>query len=114
LATAIDGVSGLIDAFGGLKGVLFTIGAIATRIFQKEMVAGLKNIAYNLKQLTPLGQKEQENTKMDALNAMMKMQSNLNGSEGSAENAAIEREVQMQKSLMQNAKMLTEEEAKQL
>jgi hypothetical protein len=33
----IDGVSGLVDAFGGLGGVLTTIGAYVTRIFHKEM-----------------------------------------------------------------------------
>jgi hypothetical protein len=37
LEKAIDGVGSLVDAFGGLGGVLSTIGAYITRIFQKEM-----------------------------------------------------------------------------
>jgi hypothetical protein len=55
LEIVIDGVSGLIDAFGGLHGILLTIGSLASRIFHDEIVKGLKNTAYNLKQLIPAG-----------------------------------------------------------
>jgi TP901 family phage tail tape measure protein len=33
LSATIDGVGSLVDAFGGLKGILFTIGSYATRLF---------------------------------------------------------------------------------
>ena len=113
-ANVIDGVSGLIDAFGGLQGVLFTVGAIASQLFHNEIVKGLKNTAYNLKQLTPLGKKEQAQTKEDALKALRDMKSSATGAEGQAENAALTHEVEMQEALMHNAKKLTDEELKQL
>ena len=113
-ANVIDGVGGLIDAFGGLQGVLFTVGAIASQLFHDEIVKGLKNTAYNLKQLTPLGKKEQAQTKEDALKALRDMKSSATGAEGQAENAALTHEVEMQEALMRNAKKLTDEELKQL
>ena len=88
-ANVIDGISGTIDAFGGLKGILLTIGAIASRLFHDEMVKGLKNAAYNLKQLTPLGKKEQDATREQALSALRQMKSSANGAEGQAENSAV-------------------------
>ena len=113
-ANVIDGISGTIDAFGGLKGILLTIGAIASRLFHDEMVKGLKNAAYNLKQLTPLGKKEQDATREQALSALRQMKSGATGAEGQAENSALTREVEMQEALMRNAKKLTDEELKQL
>ena len=113
-ANVIDGISGTIDAFGGLKGILLTIGAIASRLFHDEMVKGLKNAAYNLKQLTPLGKKEQDATREQALSALRQMKSSANGAGGQAENSALSREVEMQEALMRNAKKLTDEELKQL
>ena len=113
-ANVIDGISGAIDAFGGLKGILLTIGAIASRLFHDEIVNGLKNAAYNLKQLTPLGKKEQDATREQALSALRQMKSGASGAEGQAENNALTREVEMQEQLMLNAKKLTDEELKQL
>ena len=113
-ANVIDGINGTIDAFGGLKGILLTIGAIASRLFHDEMVKGLKNAAYNLKQLTPLGKKEQDATREQALSALRQMKSSAAGAEGQAENSALTREVEMQEALMRNAKKLTDEELKQL
>mgnify|MGYP003298950142 CR=1 FL=1 len=49
-------------------------------------------------------------TAQEALNALKRMKSNINGAEGQAENAALQHEVDMQESLMLNAKRLTEEE----
>jgi hypothetical protein len=60
LSKAIDGVGKLIDSFGGLKGVLFTVGAFATRLFKDEINQGLRNAAYNIKSLLPSGQRERE------------------------------------------------------
>lgn len=114
LSKVIDGVGGLVDAFGGLKGILFTVGAFATKLFHDEMSQWFRNLAYNLKQLTPLGKQEQQTTREEALNALKRMKSNVTGAEGQAENAALQHEVDMQEALMVNAKRLTEEEIKQL
>ena len=111
---AIDRVSDLVDAFGGLPGVLLTVGAFTTRIFHDEMVKGLHNAASTVKQFTGVGQRQQQSQKEQTLSALRSMHSTSGGELGKAENAALEREVQMQHALMQNAKRMTEEELKQV
>lgn len=112
----IDGVSGLVDAFGGLGGVLTTIGAYVTRIFQKEMAQGLRTTAQNIKGfINPKGvQTKQDAKKAEAIKALENMRSTASGAEENAENAALKREVRMQKQLLSVAKTVSEEEAKQL
>ena len=112
----IDGVNGLVDAFGGLGGVLTTIGAYVTRIFQKEMTQGLRTTAQNIKGfINPKGvQAEQDVKKTEAIQALRNMKSFSGGQEGKAENAALSREASMQERLYQAAKNISEEEAKQL
>lgn len=113
----IDGVSGLIDAFGGLGGVLTTIGAYVTRIFQKEMAQGLRTAAQNIRGfINPKGvQAEQDAKKEEAIDALKRMKSSVTGTnENAAENAALQREANMQAKLYAAAKNLTEEEAKAL
>ena len=112
----IDGVSGLVDAFGGLGGVLTTIGAYVTRIFQKEMAQGLRTAAQNIKGfINPKGvQAKQDAEKQEAIQALRNMKSFAGGQEGKAENAALSREAAMQEKLYQAAKNLSAEEAKQL
>ena len=111
---AIDGVSGLVDAFGGLDGVLLTIGTLVTRIFQKEMMQGMHNVAYTLKQLTPLGKKEQEERKQEAIKSLNNLRSTNDGFEGQAENAALKREIDMQEKLKLAVQKVSEEELKSL
>ena len=113
---AIDGISGLVDAFGGLRGALATIGAYVTRIFQKEMAQGLRTAAQNIKGfINPKGvQAEQDAKKAEAIKALSSMKSTASGAEREAEDAALEREVRMQKRLQSVAKTISEEEAKQL
>lgn len=60
-------VADLINSLGGLKGVLFTIGTIVTKVFQQEMMQGLRNAATSIKQLTPAGQKAFEQSKRQAI-----------------------------------------------
>ena len=111
---AIDGVGSLIDAFGGLKGVLLTVGAFATRLFHDEITKGLRSAATAMKQLTPFGRAENEKTKSDAVDSLRSLRSQSKGQTQKAENAALDREVSMQEALLRNAKKLSEEDLKQL
>ena len=114
LSKAIDGVGKLIDSFGGLKGVLFTVGAFATRIFKDEINQGLRNAAYNIKSLLPSGQRERESQKEEAVQALKKLQTSGDSIVNKAENEALQREANMQEWLLKNAKLLSEEELKQV
>jgi hypothetical protein len=95
LDDAIDGVGSLIDAFGGLGGVLTTVGAFATKLFRDEIIKGLHNAHYTINQFTGKGRKEQEATKEDAMRGLENLYSNTPGESGKAENAALKREYEM-------------------
>ena len=114
LENAIDGVGNLIDAFGGLKGVLFTVGAYITRIYQKEIAQGMRNTATNIKNFLPIGRQEQQKQKEEAVESLGMLHSTTGGREGEAENAALNREVDMQKKLLSVAKNISAEDLKQL
>lgn len=58
LANTLDYIHDVIEGFGGLKGVLLTIGTIASTSLQGTLAKGLTNIAYDLKTLTPKGRQE--------------------------------------------------------
>lgn len=60
-------VADLINGLGGLKGVLFTIGTIVTKVFQQEMAQSLRNAAISIKQLTPAGQRAFEQSKRQSV-----------------------------------------------
>ncbi len=115
VAKAIDGIGSMIDSLGGLKGVLLTVGAIASRIFNNEIAQGARNAFSTMKQLIPfVGKKENQKTKEDAIEAMASIRSSNSGYQGEAENTAMQREVEMQKQLLAAEKNLSAEELKQL
>lgn len=67
LKDVLEFVADLINGLGGLRGVLFTIGTIVTKVFQQEMAQGLRDAAVSIKQLTPAGQKAFEQSKRQAI-----------------------------------------------
>lgn len=67
LKNVLEFVADLINGLGGLKGVLFTIGTIVTKVFQQEMAQSLRNAAISIKQLTPAGQRAFEQSKAQAI-----------------------------------------------
>ena len=44
----LTGVDSAIDGLGGLKGVLLTLGAIATQVFNQQIAQGLRDVSYSL------------------------------------------------------------------
>ena len=51
-------VDNLIDRLGGLKGVLFSIGTILTKIFSDKIAQGMTNAAYNIQMMTKGGREK--------------------------------------------------------
>jgi len=51
----VTGISKVIDAFGGLKGILLTIGTLATNIFEKQIGKTLMDLPNKLRTLTAAG-----------------------------------------------------------
>ena len=60
-------VDNLIDGFGGLKGVIFNVGAILTKVFNKQLTQSLQNSAYAIKMMMPGAQQRAEQQKQAML-----------------------------------------------
>lgn len=58
MATILKGIDGLIDAIGGLKGVIPGIIAAVTVLFQDKLVAGIDGVRQRIKVLTGEAEKE--------------------------------------------------------
>lgn len=68
IAKAVDGVSKLIDALGGVKGLLLAIGALATKAFSQQLSQGLTNLAYTVKMSTKSGRENVKQERQDQIN----------------------------------------------
>lgn len=66
----LGGVDTVIDSMGGLKGVLTTIGLVATKVFSEQMAQGLRNSVYNLQMATGAGRDHIKKEKVQELEAM--------------------------------------------
>lgn len=114
VSAIVDKVGTLIDALGGLRGVLFTIGSIATRLFQDEISKGIYNLTQTITNLTPMGQKATKARKEEAIETMKQMRPNGGGLSGDAEQTAWENEVTRQDWLAKNTSKLTQEQMAQV
>ena len=68
IAKAVDGVSKLIDALGGVKGLLLAIGALATKAFSQQLSQGLTNLAYTVKMSTKSGRESVAQERQSQIN----------------------------------------------
>lgn len=109
----LDTVGNIIDAFGGVKGILLVIGNLITKIFHTEIANGLNSFAYGIKRLTPAGQRAEQDMKNEAWSAASQLKSKATGNEQIAESGALEQEVSLQRKLLANANRLSEDELKQ-
>lgn len=95
-AILLEGIGGFVDGFGGMEGILFTVGSFITQKLAKEAPAALDRIKQNIMQITGMAHEaantmQQENIawlKQEAKSAM----TSVNEGEGSMAYAA---EVQM-------------------
>lgn len=67
----LETVNSLIKSLGGIPGVLALIGNVFSRVFEKQMIQGLQNTAYNLQTLTASGRAKVAQEKQNAQNAML-------------------------------------------
>ena len=110
-------IADVINGLGGLKGVLFTVGGIATKVFQKEIVSGLRNTVDSIRQLTPKGRKEFEESKLAAVNIAKETARKYEGSDNlkiSASSKALMQELNIQETLVKYQDQLNDEQLKQV
>ena len=113
----IDLIADVINGLGGLKGVLFTVGGIATKVFQKEIASGLRNTVDSIRQLTPKGRKEFEESKLAAVNIAKETARKYEGSDNlkiAASSKALMQELNIQESLVKYQNQLNDEQLKQV
>ena len=82
IETTLNGISGLIDGIGGVKGILLSVMPIFTTLFQKQILSSIGDIRYNFKSLTSEGRKNIEEIRENA-NSLLK-----NSAFGKEENAS--------------------------
>ena len=111
----ISFIDKLIENMGGLKGVLLTIGSLVTTIFGQQITATINNLANNIKMLTPTGRQQVQNRRAEANEELQTMAQGMtrNSNEGASMSEAYNSQAQLQQTLLDKAKSLTEEEQKQ-
>ena len=112
-SAVLDTIGNITDAFGGVKGILLIISSLITKIFHKEIVDKMHNLAYSVKRLTPSGRQAEQRKKEEAWAAAAELKSFTTGNERVAEAKVLEQEVSLQRKLLENAENLTEHELKQ-
>lgn len=113
-AKVLQGVDSIIDSMGGLGGVVAALGAIFTRIFEKQMLAGISNAAYNLRQLTKTGRAENEKMRQQAFDSWRQSGALSDTKEGKFQANAINAQATLQEKLYAVAKGLDEETLQRL
>ena len=71
-ADIIDSVNNLVDALGGLPGVLSLIGSLSTKIFSSQMATGLQTMVHNFKVFTGSAEAESNTLRESAKSAIHK------------------------------------------
>ena len=109
----IQFVDSLIDKMGGLRGVIFTLSTLLTKVFQNQLAQGLTNVAYNIQMMTKSGRQKIQDERSDyikkAADTMAKAAET--GEAGKAEGVAAElyeNQLNRQAELMDNADKMSE------
>ena len=69
-AKVLGGVETLSKTLGGLPGILTIVGVAFNKIFSKQLISGVNNIAYSLRMLNPKNQQPIRNEKINAVEGL--------------------------------------------
>ena len=108
----INGVDSLIKSAGGLKTVLAGLTTIMLSLFGDKVAASVKDIGYGIKMMSASGKQELEDQRTKAFNEVEKLSVDTATNEGGAQADIFKNTAQLQKSLIENAKFMSEEELK--
>lgn len=109
-AKLLDGVKTFIDGMGGVQGVLLSLGAIVTRVFQKQIAESLSNVAFSLKMMTKSGQEAQLAQKQKVNDLLIEGARDLGTISGGYKTEAYEALAKNQLNYIENSKRMTQEE----
>ena len=114
LAKIFHQIANVIDAMGGMKGVLVTLGAVFTQVFSKQLSQSLQNLVYNVR--SAMGRTEDSAISFKQNMAQVALNMATDSAAGTKLPMAVvqAQDVQMQTAMASVAKELTEEQLKQL
>lgn len=112
----LTGIADVIDAMGGMKGIILTTGTVFTAVYHDQIAKGLQDIAYNFSVIIGKADIAQRKIKEDFGQAALTMVADsARSTDAEVAKKAIQAEdIEMQNFLNSQAKMLTEEQVKQL
>ena len=119
MLNGIEKVLGAIDkmiaGLGGLKGLLATVAALVTQIFSSQIANGIQSIIDGINRLRNGAQiaAETKQQALDSLNSMVQQGVNsgtMGTNEGASTTAALQAQYEVQQTLLNNAKNMTEEQ----
>ena len=112
LADALKFVSNLVESFGGLRGVLLTIGAILTNVFKTQIAEGLQNVVYSLQMMTERGRQSVAALREDVNKQLSQMFTDEATPIGEQIGKIYASQANAQQTVLDNAKNMTEQQQK--
>lgn len=116
ITPVLSGIADVIDAMGGMKGLILAIGRTFTAVYRDQITKGLQDIAYNFTVMIGKADVAQREIKEDFGQAALNMvvDSSRSTDAGIAEKIIQAQDIEMQNFLNSQAKQMTEEQVKQL
>ena len=109
-ADLLDGIKVFIDGMGGVKGVLLSIGAIITRVFQKQIAESLSNAAYSIKMISKTARENELKSKQTANNLLISGAKDVGTTSGGYKAEVYASLGKNQLSYIENSKKMSQEE----
>ena len=107
LANVLTLIDNMIEGFGGIEGVLASLGAVGLHVFNKQISSSISNMMNNIRMLTKNGRQEIINLQKEAQNKVIESASK---NKNDTVKQAYTSEAQAQLKLLENAEKLTDEE----
>ena len=114
LAKVLGGLNSIINAMGGLRGVIPGILSLMMKLYGDSMAKSIDNIIFNIQRNTKAFQQEQQVLREQFYNNAMKINADSGTSAGEAQQNVLKRQLELQNALKTVASEVSEEELKRL
>lgn len=107
-------VGTLVDSLGGLPGILSALGLMFTKVFNKQLVTTIDNLAYGINSMTGANLKNSKDTKESYVKQANKINYNDGTQAGEARNASMHNQIDLQNKMLQYEHMMSDTEKARL
>lgn len=84
ISTVIDSIGNMIDALGGLDGLLLSIGTVVTKVFSQQIGKSIENMLYSIRMVFGKGKEELQKMQQDSIKTLMSSNMNRDSTGGAA------------------------------